>query len=140
MKPIGICDCCGLCCQRLIVEADAIDVLREPRIATERPLGHRAASLSLLDACWIVAVPGRPCPFLTSERRCGIYPTRPDGCVAFAAGSPKCQRLRQECSLPPLAALPAADETLAEIHAAILDEREALTEPIESSVVQSCRV
>jgi Fe-S-cluster containining protein len=131
MKTTYVCDCCGLCCQRLIVEANVVDVLREPRIETERPLGRRADSLSVLEACWIVALPGRPCPFLTSERRCGIYPTRPHDCVAFIAGSAKCQQLREECGLPALASVPAIDEMLGEIQAELLDEQKA--EPIESA-------
>ncbi len=137
MKPTCICDCCGLCCQRLIVEANVVNVLREPRIETERPLGRRADSLSILDACWIVAAPGRPCPFLTSEGRCGIYPTRPHVCVAFVAGSAKCQQLRVECGLSALMPLPAADGTVAEIQAQVLEEQEADAEPVESAGVTS---
>jgi Fe-S-cluster containining protein len=121
----------------LIVEADAIDVLREPRIQTESPLRHRARSLSILDACWIVAGPGRPCPFLTPEGRCGIYPTRPHECVAFVAGSAKCQQLREESGLPTLTPLAAADEMLGEIQAELLEEQGPDAEPIESAGVAS---
>jgi Fe-S-cluster containining protein len=116
------CDRCGLCCQRLIVEADVVDVLREPRIETERPLGRRDASLHVLDACWIVAAPGRPCPFLARENRCRIYPTRPQICVAFAAGSAQCQELREQCGLRALSPLPPADGVLGEIQAELFDK------------------
>jgi Fe-S-cluster containining protein len=119
------CDCCGLCCQHLIVETVAADVLREPRIDAERPIGRRAPGLSILDACWILAGPGMPCPFLTPENRCGIYATRPHTCVAFIAGSPKCRELRQQFSVPPLVPQSVANPVLAEIiEAAIAEEPE----------------
>jgi len=69
---IDPCHNCGLCCENLLVEASALDVVREPRINTERPLGKRAVSLSVLDACWVLAGPGMPCSFLTPKKRCGI--------------------------------------------------------------------
>ena len=123
MKLAYLCDCCRLCCQQLIVEADAFDVLREPRIEAERPLGRHSASLSLLDACWILAAPGMPCPFLRPDSRCRIYPSRPQVCVAFAAGSSKCQQLRQAHGLAALAPCPVTGEILTEILQALLDEQ-----------------
>ena len=69
---IDPCHNCGLCCENLLVEASALDVVREPRIEIERPLGKRAVSLSVLDACWVLAGPGMPCSFLTPKKRCGI--------------------------------------------------------------------
>lgn len=121
IKKVPVCDCCGLCCQQLIVEADAIDVLREPQIAKQRPLGRRSASLEILEACWIVAMPGKPCPFLTTKRRCSVYPTRPAICVAFVAGSSQCQQVRRKSGLPPLKTAPAMD-ILAEIQIDLLEE------------------
>jgi Fe-S-cluster containining protein len=93
---------CGLCCTNLLVEASAFDVLREPRIEAERPLGKRSASLPVLEASWIVSAPGRPCAFLGPRCRCAIYPTRPAACVCFVAGSPRCEELRRGAGLPPL--------------------------------------
>jgi len=113
-SSVSPCDGCGLCCQHLLVEANAVDVLREPRIEAERPLGKRAVSLSLLDACWILAGPG-PCPFLNAEKRCDIYATRPGTCVAFVPGSQQCQRLRGEHGLPKLATPSSLNTVLAEI-------------------------
>jgi Fe-S-cluster containining protein len=78
----------------------ALDVLREPRIAIERPLGK--IGLPILEASWLLSGPGMPCPFLTPEKQCGIYPTRPNECVSFVAGSAKCQELRKEHGLPPV--------------------------------------
>ena len=101
------CDCCGLCCQHLIVEAGVVDVMREPRIDAERPIGRRAPGLSILDAC------------------CGIYATRPNTCVAFIAGSPKCLELRQEFGRPKRIPQPVTNPMVAEIiEAAIADKLE----------------
>ena len=122
MKPTCVCDCCGLCCQHLIVETVAADVLREPRIDSIRPIGRRAPGLSILDACWILAGPGMPCPFLTPENRCGIYATRPHTCVAFIAGSPKCRELRQQFDVSPLIPQPVANPVVAEILQAAIAE------------------
>ena len=124
MKPTFACDCCGLCCQHLIVETVAADVLREPRIDAVRPIGRRAPGLSILNACWILAGPGMPCPFLTPENRCVIYGTRPHTCVAFIAGSPKCLELRKEFGVPPLVPQSVGNPLIAEItEAAIAEER-----------------
>ena len=122
MKPICVCDHCGLCCRHLIVEADAIDLLREPRIEQECPLGKRADGMSILDACWILTQTGA-CPFLTPECRCGIYPTRPDNCVAFVASAPQCQALRKEHGLKPLVPQLVADDLVAEILHSCIKER-----------------
>jgi len=89
------CKDCGLCCEHLLVEADAIDVLREPKIDKERPLGKLRVPLPILDASWLLAGPGMPCPFLSPQKRCEIYSSRPQVCVAFTAGSAKCQELRK---------------------------------------------
>ena len=43
------------------------------------------------------------CPFLSSNA-CTIYPTRPNECVGFMAGSPKCQDTRRMENLEPLKA------------------------------------
>jgi Fe-S-cluster containining protein len=124
MKNACVCDHCGLCCRHLIVEADAIDVLREPQIEQKCPLGKRAQGLSILDACWILTQDGS-CPFLRPESRCGIYPTRPDNCVAFVAGSPQCQQIRKEHGHTPLASQPVADDIVAEIlHASLAENLE----------------
>ena len=109
------CKNCGLCCEHLLVEADAVDVLREPRIETSRPLGKRAVSLSVLDACWILAGPGMPCAFLTPKKRCAIYPSRPQTCVAFMPASPKCQELRSDHGLPPVVLKSVMHDILSEI-------------------------
>jgi Fe-S-cluster containining protein len=127
MKRTYVCDQCGLCCQHLLVEAGAIDVLREPRIDVERPSGKLAPSLSILDACWILAGPDMPCPFLSADSKCGIYLSRPGTCVAFMAGSAKCQKLRAENNVPPLTPHPVDAGMLAEIQTAALADE---TQPV----------
>jgi Fe-S-cluster containining protein len=106
------CENCGLCCEHLLVEADAFDVLREPKIETAYPLKYVSGQLSVHDACWILGGPDTPCAFLTRQKRCRIYPTRPHTCVAFLAGSGKCEELRQEHGLPPAPAQRAIHDIL----------------------------
>lgn len=96
------CDHCGACCTgNLIIEADPMDVLREPRIASEckimRGMDH---SLPILETVWSVACVD-PCPF-HRDLRCAIYPTRPNVCVGFQAGSDQCQQSRRRVGLAPL--------------------------------------
>jgi len=106
--PVYECDQCGACCQgHLIVEADEIDVLREPRLIEADP-HYRGRSLSdvrqeLTDdlKCLVIAA-ARPCIFLQVDCRCAIYPTRPNACVAMEAGDEQCQQARLAQGLPPL--------------------------------------
>ena len=123
MNEAWVCDHCGLCCQHLIVEANALDVLRQPQIESRCPLGPLAEGLSLLDACWILTSPGA-CPFLTLQSRCEIYPTRPANCVGFLAGSPQCQELRQEHGWAPLIRQRVADPMVVAIAHAVLAEKQ----------------
>lgn len=100
------CDGCGLCCSGgLFVEADPVDVLREPRIA-DAALNERDRELPILDQTWLLTA-GTPCPFLGKDRQCGIYATRPSCCVAFTAGASQCQGLRERAGLEPLRPVPA---------------------------------
>ena len=95
------CDKCGACCEgSLLVEADWVDAVREPRLlAADANL--RALSLGDLQEGRIVLLTGnRPCPFLGDECMCSIYPTRRQDCVAFEAGSDQCQEARQHSGLP----------------------------------------
>jgi len=127
---IGPCENCGLCCEHLLVEADAIDVLREPKIDKERPLGKLRVPLPILDASWLLAGPGMPCPFLSPQKRCDIYSSRPQVCVAFTAGSAKCQELRKERGLKPVVLRPNAQNVLTQIMKGIIAvEREELNGP-----------
>jgi len=111
------CDCCGACCQgHLIVEADQIDVRREPRLIQSDP--HYAGrsvrdalqELSEVGKCVVLAA-NRPCTFLSTDCRCSIYPTRPDACIAMDPGDQQCQEARAAQGLPPLEPIIRADDS-----------------------------
>lgn len=103
------CDQCGACCRQLIVEADDLDLLREPRLIEAdpyyagKPIGE---ALTILEepgrALTIACGSARPCRFLDDDSRCTIYPTRPNECVAMQAGDEQCQRAREMAELPRL--------------------------------------
>jgi Fe-S-cluster containining protein len=99
------CDRCGACCNgTLIVEAENLDALREPRLL-DADVSDRRLGLSVLDDAHVVLLAcGRdhPCRFLGADNVCGIYPTRPNACVAFEAGSEQCREARAAVGLPPL--------------------------------------
>jgi len=102
------CDKCGACCQGyLIVEADELDVLREPRLIDADPkrsgqsYDQVLADLAEPGRCLLIAV-NRPCTLLDAENRCSIHPTRPNACVAMQAGDEQCRMARQSAGLPSL--------------------------------------
>lgn len=102
------CDECGACCKQLVVEADHTDVVREPRLLAydqrNKARGRQLtmAELATGDRCVLLACV-KPCGLL-EDNLCSVYPTRPHECVAFEAGSPKCQMAREHCGLAPLEA------------------------------------
>jgi Fe-S-cluster containining protein len=102
------CDKCGACCKgSLIVEADELDVLREPRLVDVNPhyVGKSVQEVvhELQEEMKIVLlVCGSRCPFLGTDNACTIYPTRPNDCVAMQAGDEQCQHARASVGLPPL--------------------------------------
>ncbi len=105
------CDKCGACCKGyLIVEADEIDLLREPRLAEADPHYAGKNASEVLDilrgeigkAIVIACGTERPCRFLRDDNTCEIYPTRPNDCVSMQAGDEQCQKAREAEGLPPL--------------------------------------
>jgi Fe-S-cluster containining protein len=103
------CDKCGACCKgNLIVEAEELDVLREPKIIDADPY-HRGKTVDQvmheLQSEWkvVILACSRPCPFLGSDNHCEIYPTRPNSCVGMQAGDEQCQDARAAHGLPALA-------------------------------------
>ena len=100
------CQRCGACCSgHLIVEADALDCLREPRLlAADTRLAQRGRPLTLEDLLAddgkvVLLACGRdhPCKWLCYDDDlavCSIYPTRPNTCVAFEPGSDQCIEAR----------------------------------------------
>jgi len=111
----GQCQRCGLCCHELIIEAQPLDVLREPAIARRGVLMDGRGAIPPEEWVWELTHCGStPCPFLLDlgqgRRQCGIYPTRPNVCITFPPGDVKCNELRRDAGLP-------------EIHAAKGDNR-----------------
>ena len=104
------CDCCGACCRgHLLVEAYAVDVLREPRLIEADlhriglPLDLVIADLQREGRCLLIAGGTQhPCRFLGTDNHCSIYPTRPTDCVGMQAGDEQCQYAREAAGLSPL--------------------------------------
>ena len=100
------CDQCGACCKgTFIVEADYLDVRREPRVIELQVGPYRVTRRELEEEEKVALLAcGRdnPCRCLGPDNRCTIYPTRPNACVAFEAGSQKCQDARAELGIAPL--------------------------------------
>jgi len=99
------CDRCGACCERLIIEVEHEDVLREPKIAESATLLDGRGKLPLVDAQWGLAC-GSGCPFgshdADGKHACRIYATRPGVCVSMQAGSEQCVMARSIIGLEPL--------------------------------------
>ena len=102
------CDCCGACCKGyLIVEADELDLIREPRLIesdpddTAKSYDQVLADLQQGIGKVLVIACGTdfPCKFLGADDRCTIYPTRPNDCVAMQAGDEQCQVARVAAGL-----------------------------------------
>ncbi|QDU42885.1 Flagellin N-methylase [Symmachiella dynata] len=102
------CDKCGACCQGgLIVEADWLDLSREPRLLEADR--HRAG-WTLDEALTDLEEPGKAmivaagchCPFLNGDNHCEIHPTRPTVCVGLQAGDEQWQAARKDAGLEPL--------------------------------------
>jgi Fe-S-cluster containining protein len=117
------CDQCGACCKFPIIEIDAIDLAREPKLqAVVKPFRHDGLQFDDeedreeyervgplvpgFEAGAMLAVGSAyPCPMIGEGNLCSIYPTRPSCCVAFQAGSRLCQESRAHHGLPALAPL-----------------------------------
>lgn len=102
-------DQCGACRRgTLIVEAEDIDVMREPRLVTADPhYGGQSVDEVLVQLQTgigrvVIVACGYPCPFLATDNRCSIYPTRPNACVGMEAGDEQCQEARHAQGLPPM--------------------------------------
>ena len=105
------CDQCGACCQgHLIVQAEDLEVMREPRLVEADPRLADKPVDEVLDelqsdfgrVITLACGTDRPCPFLSTESKCSIYPTRPNDCVAMQAGDEQCQQARSAAGLEPL--------------------------------------
>jgi len=102
------CDKRGTCCQgSLIVEADDLDVMREPLlIAGDKSQGDRSVEQVIreiqTEGKIVLLACGSACAFLAENNDCSIYPTRPNSCVAMQAGDEQCQHARNVAGISPL--------------------------------------
>lgn len=106
------CDRCGLCCQKLIIEIQHIDVIREPKLLPPATMLLKAPFRDDFeyDDEWekqysLACGEARKCPCHSMDGEvssCSIYPTRPNVCVGFEAGGEHCRELRDTHGLPPL--------------------------------------
>lgn len=93
------CDNCGACCQKLLVEADYIDVQREPRLY-DIFTGDRSKLRNGEQVVMLYDLDKMQCPFLSDSCHCSIYSTRPNECVSIEPGDAKCQQARHMKGLP----------------------------------------
>lgn len=101
------CDQCGACCNGgLIIEADLLDAMREPRLLQIEGGYHTTLdTLRLPGRAINLAIGAKGCPFAgiaDDKCSCAIYPTRPNVCVGFEAGSEQCQEVRLRKGRPVL--------------------------------------
>ena len=89
-----ICKQCGGCCSQMIVEIEHLDIVREPRLlqAAELLDGHGKVKYeSEWEKEYLLACgKAKPCVF-HKNKKCEIYPTRPNVCVAFEPGGEQCK-------------------------------------------------
>jgi Fe-S-cluster containining protein len=97
MRRIAL-DCteCAACCRDADVVLDAAELVRwrgagRPELA-DKPYVRRARDGKIT----LRFLPNGRCPHLRKDKRCGIYPLRPDNCRAFLAGSEACLAAREE--------------------------------------------
>jgi len=121
------CDRCGACCERLTIQVEPLDALREPRIATAGKLLDGNGTIALEDARWSLNDPGRQhaCVFLGADKACEIYASRPNLCVSAQAGGESCRKAREWAGLPALAAVAAEPRN-------VLDQIQVMCNQLES--------
>lgn len=124
MPNVYHCDGCALCCRHLIIEANAADALREPRIIAADPHPDTGTRIALDVTQVAFILNGRDgdmtCRLLDAAGRCEVYPTRPGCCVEFQAGGAKCRELREDYGLAPLE--PVESDALPDLIAAAVRE------------------
>lgn len=97
---------CGMCCRKLIVQVQHLDVLREPKLAGPLQVeNYQPPPFDTECELWgkeyvLVCGESKPCIFL-KDNQCEIYPTRPNICVAMEPGDRQCKFARGEGPLIP---------------------------------------
>lgn len=100
MSAAYTCDQCGACCRTKLVDVFEVDLLREPKLGAQmQPLREPGLDGEI---GYLNCLTNRACPFLDSECRCSIHPTRPVVCMLFPAGSDECEEARRVFGIPPL--------------------------------------
>jgi len=92
---------CAACCRALFIFVTAEDLAREPRLdkvvsriknrPQDQPIFGEYSDKYLLAAGWAI-----PCPMLGPDRRCTIYPTRPNACRQWQPNLQSCRDLRKK--------------------------------------------
>jgi Fe-S-cluster containining protein len=102
-----VCDDCGLCCRKLVIEIDHIDIVREPRVAEVATLMDGRGRIKY-ESDWEkkYLLAAGVCPLLDSDSKCSVYSSRPNCCVWFEAGGNHCNELRADAGLPPIETKP----------------------------------
>ena len=107
MSTKNPCYDCGLCCSKLIVEIEHVDVVREPKLLPFVTLLDDSGEMKYANV-WekeYRLTCGNRCPMLGDDKKCGIHPTRPNVCVEFEVGGEECNELRLAAGLPQLTAI-----------------------------------
>ena len=104
MSESNLCEGCGaLCCRKLIIEIDHLDIVREPRLLPVVILLDGNGTVEY-DSDWekkySLACGDKHCCKMLDGERCSIYPSRPNACVAFQPGGRQCNELREMAGLP----------------------------------------
>jgi len=96
------CKQCGACCSELIIEIEHVDVVREPKLLDIAK--HLACGVGddgeyeypedKWDRQYRLGTATKSCEMLKNNK-CSIYPTRPNLCVSFEAGSEQCLAARE---------------------------------------------
>jgi Fe-S-cluster containining protein len=92
------CKKCGRCCRQLIVEIEHLDIVREPRLLQHAELLDGNGKIKYKtdwEKEYLLGDSINPCPFLTLNNECGIYPTRPNVCVYMVPGGEQCESIKQ---------------------------------------------
>ncbi len=96
---MSVCKRCGVCCRRLIIEIEHLDIVREPKLLKAAELLDGRGKIEF-ESDWekqylLACGESKPCPFLVNDK-CSIYPTRPNTCVFMEASGDQCKMARGE--------------------------------------------
>jgi len=84
------CNCCGLCCKRLLIPVPWYDWFRiSEYLDPERFEHYKSRWLAMFEASPYNAF--LYCPFLGDDNRCGIYEVRPVGCICWLSTKENCE-------------------------------------------------